>query len=117
MDMRKAFPGNFLKAGDLAGESRVITITGITHEEVGDDKKYVVRFEGSDQGLVLNQTNNNALMAILGTDSKGWVGKRVELYSTKVQFGSKQVDAIRVRPVAYTPPPDVPFDDDVPLNL
>jgi hypothetical protein len=97
MDIASAFPGKYIKCADLAGKTLIITITVVAMEKVGDDQKPVLRFEGSEQGFVLNKTNADILVNILGTETSEWVGKRVELYPTKVQFGSKMVPAIRVQ--------------------
>ena len=51
-------------------------------------------------------------------DSDDWVGEKVTLYSTEVQFGREMVEAIRIRvtkgtgpskPAAVDPNDDVPF--------
>ena len=98
MKMSSAFPGKYIKAGDLAGKPKVITITGVAMESVGDDSKPVIRFKDSEQGWVLNLTNSNIITDMLGSDdSTKWVGKKVEMYPDKTQFGSKIVDCIRVR--------------------
>lgn len=97
MDINQAFPGTFIKAADLDGNIKVITIASVDVETVGDDRKPVLRWEGSDQGLVLNKTNSMMIASDLGAETTDWVGKEIELYPTKTQFGSKIVDAIRVR--------------------
>lgn len=97
MDINQAFPGTFIKAADLGGNIKVITIASVDVETVGDDRKPVLRWEGSDQGLVLNKTNSMMIASDLGAETTDWVGKEIELYPTKTQFGSKVVDAIRVR--------------------
>ncbi len=99
MDIQSAFPGKSIKAADLGGNKKVITITGVAMENVGDDTKPVLRFEGSDQGLVLNKTNADMLLDLFGNETSDWAGKRIELYPTKVQFGNKMVPAIRVQMV------------------
>lgn len=98
-DINSFFPGKYIKASDLNGKPLVITITSFGIEKVGDDDKPVLRFEGSTQGLVVNKTNAMSLGAILGNDTSMWLGMRVELYPTKVQFNVNMVDATRIRAV------------------
>jgi hypothetical protein len=99
MDIASAFPGKNLKAADLAGKTKTLTIAGVAMQTVGDDRKPVMTFSDCDQGLVLNKTNSNTIMDIFGGDTDAWAGQRIELYQTKVQFGMEMVDAIRVQMV------------------
>ena len=109
MDLKAAFPGKYIKAADLAGKTKIVTITGVEYEKVGEEEKPVLRYEEGDQGLVLNLTNTNTITDIFGSsDSDNWIGGRIELYPAKVQFGAKMVDAIRVRMVGE--------DDDSPFE-
>jgi hypothetical protein len=96
MDISKAFPGQYIKAADLDGP-KIVTITNVTMEAVGDDSKPVLRWKGSEQGLVLNKTNSMFIAEALGPETSDWTGKEIELYATKTQFGSKIVDCIRTR--------------------
>jgi len=97
MDISSLFPGKFIKAADLAGNPKVITIASITNETVGDDLKPVLRWGGSEQGLVLNKTNAMMIAGDLGQETSDWIGKQIEIYPTQTQFGTKIVPAIRVR--------------------
>ena len=100
MDIQAAFPGKYIKAADLAGKPKIVTIANVSMQKVGDDNKPVMQFLDCDQNMVLNLTNSNTTADILGSsDTDKWSDKRIELYATKVQFGAKMVDAIRVRMV------------------
>lgn len=99
MDISAAFPGKYIKSADLAGQSKIVTIASVSMQKVGEDTKPVMQFSDCNQGMVLNLTNSNILQDIFSSDTDSWVGGRIELYSTRVQFGAKMVDAIRVRPV------------------
>ena len=113
MDISKLFPGAFIKAADLGGKSCAITIASVGIEKVGDDEKPVLRFEGSQQGFVLNKTNAMLIGDMLGDDTTSWTGQRVELYPTKTQMGAKLVDCIRVRAVGE----GEAFNGDIPTAL
>ena len=126
-DMRKAFAG-FFKAADV-DEPATHTITSVAEEKVGEDQKWVVRFNGEKRGLVLNVTNNNRLVGALGWDSDGWVGRRITLTVEKVPgMRGGLVDGIVVHvPQAEAPKrrtvtgkakaaadAQAPFDDPIP---
>lgn len=88
-----------LKAEELGvGKMVTVTIDQIKMEKVGEDTKPVLYFEGKSKGLALNKTNTNALIDILGTDeSDAWQGRKVQLYTTKVDYQGKRVLAIRIQ--------------------
>lgn len=87
-----------LKAEEIGAKKRVpVTIDHVEMEKVGDDTKPVLYFVGKEKGLVLNKTNTNALIDILGTDeSDEWIGAKVVLYTTMVDYQGKRVPAIRI---------------------
>lgn len=97
MKISDAFPSTYLKADDLNGSRPVVVIRSIKFENLGDERKSVLYFEGKDKGLVLNKTNANAITDILGTDETDyWVGARIRLYPIKVDYQGKRVLAIRI---------------------
>ena len=97
MNIGNAFPSKYLKASDLQGRHVPVTIDRVEMEEFDDGDKAIVYFQGKDKGLVLNKTNANMIVEITGSSETGeWKGVRVSLYSTKVDFQGKRVDAIRV---------------------
>jgi len=127
MDINSAFPSNYLKAADLRGGRVTVAIDSVVIENIGDEDKPIVYFQGKEKGLVLNKTNANMITEIAkSSETDAWAGVRVTLYSTRVDFQGRRVDAIRVDypPAARTqasqamqevPPPndgDRPPDDD-----
>ncbi len=102
MRMSQAFPSTYLKAADLDDEKWVVTIEEIKMELVGQGEdqthKPVAYFRELEKGLVLNKTNGTAISTIYGDESDDWSGQRITLFSTWVDFGGKQVEAIRVEP-------------------
>lgn len=100
------FPGSFLKAVDLAGQPHVVTIAGLSQEELNGESKNILSFEEFDAGLVLNVTNGRAIADLFGDALADWTGQQIELFPTRCEFSGKMVDAIRVR--AVRPPPAAP---------
>ena len=126
MKISAAFPSNYVKAADLNGTPRTLTIRTCVLEELGqgNDKetKPVLYFEKAQKGLVLNKTNANAIADAYGDDTSDWEGKPVEVFPTRVEFRGKLVDGIRVRIQSEAQPKKQPaaapmadeFGDEIP---
>jgi hypothetical protein len=109
----KMIPSNFLKVSDIAEDGNDgeldLTIADVRPEELKNDgeprTKWVAYFKEHERGLVLNTTNLKSLAKLCGSDlSEDWVGKRVRLFVTPVQFKSEMINAIRIK---AAPPMDV----------
>jgi hypothetical protein len=106
-----------LKASDLpAGKEIPVTISGIEEAEFDDKdngggktKKLVLKFQGKEKGLALNKTNATTIAAACGPNTEQWIGKRIFIYATKVQFGDSMVDAIRCRAELEVAHEDIPW--------
>jgi hypothetical protein len=103
------FPSKYLKAGaDVPAEEVVVlTITSTKFDMVGQgedaERKPIVYFkETGEKGLVLNKTNATAISKALGSDDyETWVGKRISIAATDVEYAGKVTLGLRVR---TTPP-------------
>lgn len=104
MKMNEIFPSQYLKAADLQGRQVTLRIESIAMEDIGDDNKPVCYFVGKTKGLVLNRTNGGAISAAYGDDTDGWLGKEIVVYPTKVLFGGKMTDCIRIMPPPQAAP-------------
>lgn len=100
---------DFMFAFDLAGKDVTVTIERVTAGELTGtggkkSKKPLCYFkEGtSKKPLALNSTNCKTIAAMYGNDTEQWVGKRITLFPTTTQFGSEQMECIRVRPTIPT---------------
>jgi hypothetical protein len=123
MKKSEAFPSKYLKSSDLNGEDLTATISSLEWEEVGQEKtsKPVLYFRGKVKPLILNGTNWDSIVEVTGEDdSDEWDGKKITMYVDEVPFGSKMVDAIRIRRPKTSKgkakaEPQPPVDDDVPF--
>lgn len=103
MNINKLFKSNYLKAADLEEDLTTMVIDRVEVAEFDTGEKPVLYFEGEDRGLVLNKTNTRAIGTAYGYETDSWVGKRVILFTTAVDFQGSMVDAIRVKiPKAQT---------------
>lgn len=120
MKIGEAFPSKYLKAADLQGKRVNVTIANVALENIGDDEgKAVVYFQGKDKGMVLNKTNANMIVEIAQTEeTNDWRGVTIALFTARVDFQGKRVDAIRVdypagaAKVAPKPESEADADDD-----
>ena len=116
--INELFPGRYFKAETLAGKARVLTIGAVERDKLSDGSvKPVLKFEDQPMKLILNRTNANVLAMLNGNNTDNWIGKPIELYPTRTQFGSNMVDAVRVRAPGGRPAPDRRPSDRPPLDL
>lgn len=100
MRINDVFPSKYLKADELDGDL-ALTIRDVQIEKVGSGKdaedKPVLYFEETDKGLACNKTNCKTISKLYGDETDDWIGKRIALFATEVDFQGDQVLAIRVR--------------------
>jgi len=97
VNVNTVFPTKYVKAQDVNGQV-LVTIRSAVMEQLGDEYKLVVYFEGHDKGMVLNKTNANNLSNLYGPESDGWIGKSMMLVSTFVDFQGQSTPALRLHP-------------------
>ena len=99
--LKEMFPSKYLRAADFEDGDAVVTIERLEEDNVGMGKDakdvWVLFFDELDKGLILNKTNTNTIAKLYGDDTDDWIGKKVTLFATEVQFQSEMVEAIRVR--------------------
>ncbi len=90
----------WLNADDVKAP-QVITVTDVLEEKVGSEKKLVLYFEGSEQGVALSKTCINQLEEIFKSDETDeWMGCKATMFNDKsVMYEGKKVGGIRFRPV------------------
>lgn len=115
------FPSKYLRASDLGGKPKIVTIDSVTEDlfenEGRKEKKPIVNFAEPDvKGLVCNKTNFLTIASICGDDTNDWRGKKIVIYPELVAFRGKASEAVRVRSLpkpAAPAPPDL--DDTIPF--
>jgi hypothetical protein len=128
MTRDEVFPSKYLKAADLKGKARIVTIESAPYETLKsldgkETQKIVLYFKNVPKSLPLNATNFDAVSdATACFDTEDWPGQRIELYPTKTTMQGKTVDCIRIRPpsasrpAAVAPPPPPPSEPANELN-
>ena len=106
-DVNQIYQGEFLRAAQLGGQTRRVTIESCPVEVLGQGEKaqqnIVLKLARSKLRLPLNKTNALALSSAWGPMTDNWIGKQVELRPEKVQFQGAMVDSIRVQAVTSSP--------------
>tara|TARA_R110000803_G_scaffold63842_3_gene124590 strand:+ start:545 stop:967 length:423 start_codon:yes stop_codon:yes gene_type:complete len=104
VDINQVYKSNsdHLKAEDLeTGKTYSLTVKEIEQVAFKDDKgaetqKLVLSFGEAEKSLVLNKTNATTIASVHGGETNDWIGKEIGIYRTMVDFGGRQVDALRV---------------------
>ena len=126
MKRNEVFPSKYLKAADLGGKPAIVRISTVSYEalkssEGKEQNKTVLAFAGTTKLLPLNMTNWDAVADIAGDDTDQWANKKVELYPTTTQMGSKTVECVRIRKPSAPQEPKLPvvtegdLDDAIPF--
>lgn len=103
MIINDMFQSKYLKGIDLVNKIVNVIIEGITFtDEFDEGRKYILSFKGAKKSLMLNKTNVGILQWLFPdvTDSDGWVGKEIQLYTELVTFRGQTGPAIRIRGTA-----------------
>lgn len=101
---KKLKNNNYIGAYTLEpGCDLILTIKAVVKDNiVGEDGKKeqgtLLYFNEIDKPMVLNSTNAKTIVAIYGTPYvEEWVGKKIQLYATKVKAFGEMVEALRIR--------------------
>jgi hypothetical protein len=91
----------YFRASDFTKEI-IGTIGSVESAEFKNDDgsaavKPVLHFQDQPQALVLNKTNFTALSLMFGEDTKDWIGAKVALYPSRVDFKGRTMPTIKVR--------------------
>lgn len=98
MNIKSAFPSQWLAAAELEGEEKTLKIKDVVLEDVGSDQKPVVTFYGAKKGLVLNKTKSVVIADILGSEeTDDWAGHYITIFPDRIAFQGKMVDTISIR--------------------
>jgi hypothetical protein len=114
MKITQMMGGKYLKKDDCIPDL-LLTIRGFEEENVApDDKpremKWVMYFEETDKGLVMNSTNLQlAAIALNSQDTDDWVGQKIVAFNDPaVQYAGKITGGVRLRPPRGTKKPTSP---------
>ena len=111
----------YFRASDFSKEI-ICTVESVDSCEFKNDDgsaavKPVLHFQDMPQALVLNKTNFTALSLMFGEDTNDWIGAKVALYPSRVDYKGETMPTIKVRRPQKAAPASGghPFNDDVPF--
>lgn len=116
MKLSEAYPSKYLTAEELDNDVTV-TISDVDCEEIGQgaqkSRKLVLSFQGKKKKFVVNKTNAKTIADVLGTDeTDDWIGQRITIGPTEVEFQGEMVNSIRVRRKKPSSAPKMTADAD-----
>lgn len=103
-DYRKYLDKSYLGAWDIPDDGDLIlTIDRAVRDEVqnerGKEKKLILYFVEDYKPMIMNKVNPESISKALGsTKLEDWEGKRIAIYSEKVNAFGGVKDALRIRP-------------------
>ena len=108
MKTSDVFPSRYLKWQDLNGKEVRVIIKSITIEDLGNDRKPVMFFDGAQKGMIVNKTNWSTIAQAYGDESDAWTGKPVILFAMNTSFQGRPTQGLRVRIPVDQPAGDTP---------
>jgi hypothetical protein len=94
------FPSKYIKADDLKGRDHPVTISHVAMEQLGNEQKLVLYFQGKEKGMICNKTNFGRIAYLYGDETDDWTNKPVVLTAEFVEFQGKTVKGLRIKPPA-----------------
>lgn len=101
---KSEFPSDYFGSQHMPadGSDMIVTIKEAVTEAIrsahGTETKLVLHITADPEKWIINKTNGKMIAKVLDTDFLDeWVGKKVQLYVTKVASPDGLVDAVRVR--------------------
>jgi hypothetical protein len=116
-DLDSCYGSKYLSATDLGDRKIRTKIARVRKEGLPQQggqvrKKFVLSFASLDKEMVLNTTNKNVLVEILGRRPADWIGAEVGIYAEPTTFAGKPTKGLRLRvlnkPAATSAPQPAP---------
>jgi hypothetical protein len=98
VDLSGLYPSKYYKVDDLDNDSEVVVMNDVRMEEMQNEQKAVLYFQGKTKGLVLNRTNLKNIAGKYTHHTDRWIGQPIVLYRTFEQIQGKNTEVLRARP-------------------
>lgn len=91
----------YLEGEEIKGANLTLTIRDIRREKMKsrkgqEENKWVLYFQETHKGFVVNKTNAKSIAVLHGKMTGGWVGKQIMLYTEKLEAFGETHNALRV---------------------
>ena len=97
MNINDVFSSNYLKAADVQGQIQLV-MARTAMEQLGDEMKLVLFFQGHEKGMVMNKTNSANVANMYGPETDNWVNQPIVLASAMTDYQGKSVPCLRLYP-------------------
>ncbi len=104
MKLTQMFPKRYATGSDFQGKALTLTVARVASEKMHpqanapETEKWVLYFNETKKGVILNRTLAFQIAEILGSDeTEEWVGKSITLFPQPMNVAGRSVIAIRAR--------------------
>jgi hypothetical protein len=106
---QEVLASRWMSKDDVSAHGEVVTIAGVTREEVGQDNEvkfalHFAQFDKQRKPLLLNKVNSRVLVGLFGPDTDGWKGRMAVLVNDLSVTFQGATGAVRVRPYVQAQP-------------
>lgn len=102
-DLDSAYGSKYLATGDIGDRKVRVKIAKVRKDELRSNDgtkrtRFVIYLEGLDKPMVLNATNKNELVTVLGKKPVSWIGASIGIYvDPNVPFAGRITKGLRLR--------------------
>ena len=101
-DLDSCYGSKYLSATDLGDRkirTKIVKVRKVGLPQQGGSvrNRFVLSFASLDKEMVLNTTNKNALVEVLGRRPADWIGAEVGIYAEPTTFAGKPTKGLRLR--------------------
>ena len=133
-DLDACYGSRFFSALDLGNRKIRTKTAGVRVEELQrpggkTQKRLVLSLTTIDKEVVLNSTNKNAIVSVLGKNPADWIGAEIGLWTEPTMYAGKPTTGLRLRVLnkpavpapkqapAHTPAPTATAEPPWPVQL
>ena len=101
VNVKKFVTAKYLSAKNLGdNRGKICTIDAAFTDVINEEEKILIRLNGIDNPMVLNQTNLSILIAEYGDNTDNWINNKVSVNVVKVTYNGNLVDGLQLSPVS-----------------
>ncbi len=115
--------GNWLKESEVKDGDIIAFVNSgewqesqkFTYDDGNPVKQFVikVKYDNSEYSLTLNKMSRTNMVALYGSETEGWIGKKAKITKVKVMAGGKMKTSLVLdSPDGKVVTEDSPFNDD-----
>jgi len=107
-DLELCYGAKYLSGTEHGDKIARVRKQALQQQGGGTKTKFILAFTTVDKEMVLNSTNKNALVDVLGKRPADWIGAEVGIYTESTTYSGKPTRGLRLRvlnkPATTSPP-------------